>query len=705
MPTARPDRRRRDGDRRLGTTGTITFTAYGPDDPTCANTPAFTTTISVANGNGSYQSGPFTPSTPGTYTWTAAYSGDPANTATGDGCGSTNESVTVDKISPSLSTNASAAVDLGNAITDSATLSGGGFAPTGTITFTAYGPDDPACAHASAFTSTVPVTAGNGTYPSAAFTPSAAGTYVWTASYSGDVHNAGVLPTCGDGNESVVVRFTPSLSTQASGSVGVGGSISDTATLAAGGETPTGTITFKVYGPDDLTCAHDPASTSVVAVTAGNASYPSASFTANAIGSYTWTAAYSGDANNAPATDSCGGDNETVTVTRATPTLTTHASAGVAIGGSISDAATLSGGALTPTGTITFTAYGPGDPTCVGASAFTATIPVRTGNGTYNSGSFSPGAAGTYTWTASYTGDTANTGALDGCGGANESVTVTRATATITTQASVSGPGAISDAATVSGGLNPTGTVTFTAFGPNNANCSGQPAYAQTVPLGGNGQEGSGQFDPAQPGTYVWVATYNGDDNNAPASEPCGTTAETVSLPIVITTVTLPSAPVDAAYKQTLTVAGGKKTYHWAVTAGALPAGLKLSGAGVLSGKPTATGNDNFTVSVTDSSKPALSTQRSLTLSVTPMSVATQSLPGGTVGKAYTAKLTTSGGQSTFHWSVTSGTLPPGLKLSGAGVLSGKPTTAGSYTFTVQVLDSAKPTPHSASQTFTITVT
>jgi Putative Ig domain len=59
-------------------------------------------------------------------------------------------------------------------------------------------------------------------------------------------------------------------------------------------------------------------------------------------------------------------------------------------------------------------------------------------------------------------------------------------------------------------------------------------------------------------------------------------------------------------------------------------------------------------------------------------------LPGGTVGDSYDQTITAAGGTAPYAFTVTSGTPPPGLTLSGSGVLSGTPTTAGSYSFTVQ---------------------
>ncbi len=82
---------------------------------------------------------------------------------------------------------------------------------------------------------------------------------------------------------------------------------------------------------------------------------------------------------------------------------------------------------------------------------------------------------------------------------------------------------------------------------------------------------------------------------------------------------------------------------------------------------------------------------------------ASSSLQSGATGNAYSLTLTASGGTAPYTWTVASGSsLPPGFSLSSSGVLSGTPTTAGSYSFTIQVTDSAGA---SAMQTFQITIT
>ncbi|MDP1803884.1 MAG: Ig-like domain-containing protein, partial [Acidimicrobiales bacterium] len=132
------------------------------------------------------------------------------------------------KANPTLSTQASPATMLGGPVYDTATLSGGN-APTGTITFRLYGPDDANCGGPAAFTTSATV-AGNGSYQSAGFTPTATGTYRWTASYSGDARNNAVSSACNAANETVLVKpFEPPPPTST-----LSGNVSGPVTVASG---------------------------------------------------------------------------------------------------------------------------------------------------------------------------------------------------------------------------------------------------------------------------------------------------------------------------------------------------------------------------------------------------------------------------------------------------------------------------------------
>jgi hypothetical protein len=101
------------------------------------------------------------------------------------------------------------------------------------------------------------------------------------------------------------------LTTQTSADVLLGGTVSDTATLA-GGNSPTGTITFALYGPDS-DCSGAAVFSATVTVN-DNGVYPSGPFTPTAPGLYHWVATYNGDSNNNVVAGSCGAANENVLV-------------------------------------------------------------------------------------------------------------------------------------------------------------------------------------------------------------------------------------------------------------------------------------------------------------------------------------------------------------------------------------------------------
>ena len=180
----------------------------------------------------------------------------------------------------------------------------------------------------------------------------------------------------------------PTISTTALGGGPAGSPIEDTAHLSDGND-PTGTITFRVYGPRDSDCAGIPAGSSTVTVS-GNGDYRSLPFTPTRAGTYHWVAEYSGDDHNHPAgPTACDDPAESVTVSRAHP----RASHGGARRSSRSaappaTAAILAGGSE-PLGKITFRLYGPGDRTCSAAPVFTAQQ-IVVGNGSYRSPRFEP---------------------------------------------------------------------------------------------------------------------------------------------------------------------------------------------------------------------------------------------------------------------------------------------------------------------------
>jgi hypothetical protein len=161
---------------------------------------------------------------------------------------------------------------------------------------------------------------------------------------------------------------------------------------------------------------------------------------------------------------------------------------------------------------------------------------------------------------------------------------------------------------------------------------------------------------------------------------------------LAITTTSLSNGVLGVAYSAALAASGGTGTMSWSVTTGSLPGGLNLSGAGEISGTPTAAGATSFTVTATDSGTPPQTANQSLSITINPkLAITTTALPNGVVSTAYSASLQSSGGVGTITWSVSSGTLPAGLSMNGSGAISGTPTTAGASSFTVTAKDSGTP--------------
>ncbi len=167
---------------------------------------------------------------------------------------------------------------------------------------------------------------------------------------------------------------------------------------------------------------------------------------------------------------------------------------------------------------------------------------------------------------------------------------------------------------------------------------------------------------------------------------------------LTITTESFPSGAVGTSYSHSPVASGGATPYTWAKSGGTIPPGLTFS-AGILSGSPTTAGSYNFTLSVNDSSSQTADKSYTVVIN-TLLTITTASLPSGTLGTSYSQTLAASGGAIPYAWSHTSGALPPGLTFN-AGVISGSPTTAGSYNFTLTVNDTTSQT---ASRPFTIVI-
>jgi hypothetical protein len=212
---------------------------------------------------------------------------------------------------PVLTTTPSAGGRVGTtALNDKATLSGGS-SPHGSITFKLYAPNQTCGSGTPAFTQTVPVS-GNGTYSTTnSVRTNHAGTWNWTVAYSGDSVNAGASSGCGK-EKVFVCPDLPKLYTVPSPGGIVNSVILNDSAKLSGGYAPGGTITFKLYSPSQTCGTGTPAFTQTVKVS-GNGTYVTANKVAAGVsGTWNWTAAYSGDANNAAASSGCGKEKVTV---------------------------------------------------------------------------------------------------------------------------------------------------------------------------------------------------------------------------------------------------------------------------------------------------------------------------------------------------------------------------------------------------------
>jgi predicted RNA-binding protein with TRAM domain len=167
--------------------------------------------------------------------------------------------------------------------------------------------------------------------------------------------------------------------------------------------------------------------------------------------------------------------------------------------------------------------------------------------------------------------------------------------------------------------------------------------------------------------------------------------------PPSITTTSLPDALAGAAYDQSIAETGGTMPYQWSITAGTLPLGLSLDVSdGAITGTPSTTGQDTFTVTLTDAAGHSASGALTLVVDAAttslrgpPPFITTTSLPSGVGGAAYAITPDVSGGTGPYTWSLSSGALPSGLSLnSSTGTITGTVSSgATSQTFTVRITD------------------
>jgi hypothetical protein len=187
-------------------------------------------------------------------------------------------------------------------------------------------------------------------------------------------------------------------------------------------------------------------------------------------------------------------------------------------------------------------------------------------------------------------------------------------------------------------------------------------------------------------GLHTLSVSYSGDTNFLPTqSAGSGVTVNSAALTFV--TTFLPGGVALQPYSVPINVVGGAGGYTF--SASGLPSGLNINPqTGTIGGAPTTVGTFSVVITVVDSAGARISQTLPLSIAAPSLRISTSSpLPNGTVGIGYSATIGVVGGTAPFTFTA-SGTLPPGLTfVSNGPFVTGTPTTAGTYTFTVKVVD------------------
>jgi hypothetical protein len=330
------------------TTGSLYPVFFTPDaaigdtssSPACGNTAATECILYIGDNQGDFTQ---------PHVWSQPFFINPTPGDSGANPGDGSAPSTTTPQSTSLSTSLSGggqsgtsiSVPTGTAVTDTATLSGANAATaTGTVTYNLYSDSGCTTLAPGGGGSAETITTAGSLPPSAPVTLSAAGTFYWGVSYSGDSSNQSSSSTCGTAGEVETVTAsttTPQstrLRTRLIGGRSMGGRgfrwegrvvavvagayVTDTATLSGtNAATATGTVTYTVYTQQTFTTNHHRLWHWVVLGTAGTVSVTAGQVPkSNAVtvpnGVYEWQAVYSGDSANQPSASRFGSETEIV---------------------------------------------------------------------------------------------------------------------------------------------------------------------------------------------------------------------------------------------------------------------------------------------------------------------------------------------------------------------------------------------------------
>ncbi|HEV2134994.1 MAG TPA: putative Ig domain-containing protein [Terracidiphilus sp.] len=279
---------------------------------------------------------------------------------------------------------------------------------------------------------------------------------------------------------------------------------------------------------------------------------------------------------------------------------------------------------------------------------------------------------------------------LSGCGGSSKPISISITSSSMT----VDGADTVTLTATVSNDKNAAGVSWAITSGGGSLSNTSTSSATYTAPAATSSQQ-----------TITITAT------SVAKTTQTGTVTITVAAKPTITTSANLTAAVGTASSITLQASGGISPYTWALTTGTLPTCLTLNAStGAITGTPLAAcaGTYNLTFTVTDSGTPTkLTATANLTLTITAPTLAfPTSLSAGAVGTAYTGSVAATGSLGASTYTIASGGLPTDLTLSAStGAITGTPkaSDAGTFTFTVKVVDAYGDTATSGNLSITIT--
>ena len=370
--------------------------------------------------------------------------------------------------------------------------------------------------------------------------PLAAGSYAFQAEYSKDSTYARSTSSC----ETFTVKKAASVVTTSvkdasgatwSASDTLGAVAYDTATVGPEQDSKviTGNVTYSFFY--NGICSGSPSSTDKVTMSGGTVP-PSSNEGPLGVGSYSFEASYSGDSNYAAATGGC----ESLSVGKALPTVTTavkDAASGAAWSGSETTGASAYDTATVGpeqdsqviTGTVTYSFFTNGSCATTGDAAPITDTVTLSGGTVPNSSTEGPLAAGSYSFLASYSGDSNYAPAIGGC----EPLTVGKAATTVTSVVTDAASGGVWKNSELAGAsaydtaaVAPeqddtpiTGTVSYQFF--SDGTCTGTSVSAGSAPVSDGVAAKSDTEGPLAAGSYSFLVSYSGDANYAASIGSC----------------------------------------------------------------------------------------------------------------------------------------------------------------------------------------